>query len=53
MVALSARAEARSRPKGFSMMTLEWWGWPGYFAARPLAPRFFRIGAKTEGGVEM
>jgi hypothetical protein len=27
-VALSARAESRSLPNGFSMMTFEWWGLP-------------------------
>ena len=49
----SAWALARSRPKGFSMMTFDWLRWPTYFAARPLAPRFWMIGANTVGGVEM
>ena len=49
----SACALARSRPNGFSMMTFDWWRWPTYFDARPLAPRFWMIGAKTVGGVEI
>ena len=52
-VALSCWAVARSWPKGFSITTLDWWPLPVWRPARPLEPRFCRIGLKTEGGVEM
>jgi hypothetical protein len=50
--ALSRRAESRSLPKGFSMITFEWCGLPRY-ARRGRSPRFWMMGSKTDGGVEM